>query len=194
VVPERQESNRVHFHLVVVTEADIRSGASNSGIVDFGGFARRDYRSANSALRSEWAFWRKTAPRYGFGRTEILPIKSTAEGVARYVGSYISAAVRARFEGDKGRRLVRYLGFGLGDRTGSCRFGWANGKGWTWRRKVAQFAGQLHVGDLEGLSRVLGPRWAYVLMVKIVNDERSQWEGAGNLIMRLIDWKGKVNL
>jgi hypothetical protein len=103
-VPERQKSGRVHFHLVVVAGADIRSGA------DFEAFKRKDYRSANPALRSEWAFWRGTAPRFRFGRTELLPVKSTPEGMARYVGKYISKHVRARTAGDKGARLVRYLG------------------------------------------------------------------------------------
>ena len=58
VVTERQQSGRVHFHLLVVLGADIRSG------VDFAAIARRDYRSANPALRAEWAFWRKTARLY----------------------------------------------------------------------------------------------------------------------------------
>jgi len=63
---------------------DIRSGA------DFQAFKRRDYRSANSALRVEWAFWRQTCPKYRFGRHKLMPFKSTAEGIARYVGKYIS--------------------------------------------------------------------------------------------------------
>ena len=42
---ERHQSGRIRFHLVVVLKDDIRSGA------DFRAFKRRDYRSANSALR-----------------------------------------------------------------------------------------------------------------------------------------------
>ncbi len=61
---ERQASGRLHLHLVVVLDADIRSG------FDFAAIAERDYRSANRSLRAEWAFWRVTAPKYGFGRTE----------------------------------------------------------------------------------------------------------------------------
>jgi len=127
VVPERQESGRLHFHLLIVLGADIRSGA------DFEAFKRRDYRSANAALRAEWRFWRETAPLYGFGRTELLPVKSTAEGIGRYVGKYISKHVRGRMVGDKGARLVRYLGYNQGGRKGGCRFGWNTPNGWLWR-------------------------------------------------------------
>jgi hypothetical protein len=91
---ERQQSGRIHFHLVIVAAADIRTG------LDFSALKKRDYRSANLALRSEWAFWRKTAPGYGFGRCELLPVKSNEDGIAYYVGSYIAESVRARVEED----------------------------------------------------------------------------------------------
>ena len=68
---------------MVVIE-DIRTG------FHFAAVKRGDYRSASAYLRREWRFWRATAPKYGFGRTELLPIKKTAEGVAKYVGKYIA--------------------------------------------------------------------------------------------------------
>ena len=57
VVWERHESGRIHFHLVVVLEDDVRTGA------DFAAFKCKDYRSANRALRAEWAFWREHLPK-----------------------------------------------------------------------------------------------------------------------------------
>jgi len=72
---------------------------------DFTAIATRDYRSASAALKSEWEFWRETAPRYGFGRTELMPIKSTAEGISKYVGKYIAKHIDARIEKDKGAIL-----------------------------------------------------------------------------------------
>ena len=54
-VAERQKSGRWHFHLVVVVPEDIRTG------IDFAAIADGVYRSANDALREEWAFWRVTA-------------------------------------------------------------------------------------------------------------------------------------
>lgn len=166
VVPERQDSGRVHFHLVVVAASDIRSGVGTV-VVDFKAFERRDYRSANEALRAEWAFWRETAPKYGFGRTELLPVKSSVAGVGRYVGTYIAENLRSRSKGDKGARLVRYLGYRVGDRRANCRFGWANGKGWAWRRNVAEFARRFGARDTEDLVKLLGPRWAYMLAIQI---------------------------
>jgi hypothetical protein len=162
VVPERQKSRRVHFHLLVVLDADIRSGA------DFGAFEREVYRSANPALRSEWAFWRVTSPRYGFGRHELLPVKSCAEGIARYVGKYISKNVRERLDADKGARLVRYLGFAQGGRKASSRFGWNTDNAWLWRTKLAAYASRNGAKDTEDLAKLFGPRWAYRLQAEIL--------------------------
>jgi len=164
VVPERQRSGRVHFHLLVVLRADIRSGS------DFEAFERGDYRSANPVLRAEWAFWRKTAPKYGFGRHELLPVKSTAEGIARYVGKYISKHVRERSEGDKGARLVRYLGYarGQGQRKASCRLAWNTDNAWLWRHKLKAFAERNGAQDTDDLVKMFGPRWAYHLQAEIL--------------------------
>jgi hypothetical protein len=115
VVWERHESGRIHFHLVVVLAEDIRSGA------DFAAFKRKDYRSANRALRGEWAFWRVTCPKYRFGRHELMPIKSNAQGIARYVGKYIAKHIRQRLEEDKGARLVRFIGYKAGGQDGKLQ-------------------------------------------------------------------------
>ena len=162
-VPERQRSRRLHFHLVIVLDADIRTG------FDFEAVKRRDYRSVSSALRAEWAFWRNTAaPAYGFGRTELKPVRSTAEGIARYVGGYIGKHVREREDTDKGARLVSYIGFGYGGRRASCRFGWNNDNGWLWRHKLAAYAERNGARDTEDLAKLFGPRWAYRLQAEIL--------------------------
>ena len=155
VVWERHESGRIHFHLVVVLAEDIRTGA------DFAAFKRKDYRSANRALRAEWAFWRNTCPKYRFGRHELMPIKSNAQGIARYVGKYIAKHIRQRLEEDKGARLVRFIGYKAGDRTASCRFSWNSENAWLWRHKVAAYGKRFGVADLDGMRSKFGPRWAY---------------------------------
>lgn len=68
-VMERQKSGRIHYHLLVVTDKDLKTG------VNFKELADGNYRSAPADLRSEWLFWRTTAKKYGFGRTELLPVK-----------------------------------------------------------------------------------------------------------------------
>jgi hypothetical protein len=157
-VVERQKSGRIHYHLLVVLNDDIRTG------FDFAGVARHDYRSASPALRSEWDFWRKTAAPYGFGRTELLPIKSTDVAIARYVGKYISKHVAARQERDKGVRLVEYS---RGARMASTRYQFNTAGAALWRLQLEVFAGivaeqhGLEKAALADLSALLGPRWAY---------------------------------
>jgi hypothetical protein len=156
---ERQKSGRIHYHLLAAVGFDCRSG------VDFEEFGRGVYRSAPLALRAEWAFWRRIAPKYGFGRTELLPVRSTAEGIARYVGKYIGKHLDAREERDKGVRLVEYS---RGARMASSRFMDVSEGSEKWRRKVGLFASMIcrqhgYPGkpSLRALSACLGPRWAH---------------------------------
>ena len=161
---ERHKSGRIHFHLVVVLGHDIRSGA------DFRAFKRKDYRSANSALRAEWAFWRVTCPKYRFGRHELMPIKSTAEGIARYVGKYISKHVTQRLAEDKGARVVRFIGYKPGTRRACCRFAWNSDNSWLWRQKLARFAARQEITNLDHMKRRFGRRWAYRLQERILSE------------------------
>jgi len=154
---ERQKSRRIHFHLVVVLPSDIRTG------FDFAAVDRQDYRSANSALRSEWAFWRKTAKAYGFGRTELLPVKSNAEGIARYVGKYVAKHIKDREEDDKGARVVRFLGYGPGERRVSARFAWNTENAFVWRAKLSAWCKSHGIENLDVLRERVGPQWAWRL-------------------------------
>jgi len=165
-VLERQKSGRIHYHLLVVLSADIRSN------VDFEAFARKDYRTASTELRAEWAYWRRTAKKYGFGRTELMPVRSTEEGIGRYVGKYISKHNAARKSSDRGIRLVEYS---KGARMATTRFAWSTDNAAMWRAKVRTFAqivnqwigdeaekrGLPKVWEVSDLAPWLGPRWAY---------------------------------
>jgi len=166
---ERQKSGRIHYHLLVSVGFDVRTG------FDFAAVKKQDYRSASHALRKEWAYWRKTAPNYGFGRTELMPIQSTAEGIGRYVGKYIGKNIVNRGANhvlngadehkDRGVRLVRYSN---GVRAGTTRFMFVSKGSESWRRKVALFAqivsyqsGGVCVDSLDDLKEICGTRWAY---------------------------------
>ena len=158
-VMERQKSGRIHYHMLVVVGEDIRTG------VDFEGFAKCDYKTANSKLRAEWAFWRKTAKKYRFGRTELLPVRSSLEAISKYVGKYIAKHIDSRSEADKGARLVRYS---RGARAGTTRFMFQSEGSKAWRRKVATFAAMWQVrfpdrkvNTIDDLAEILGPHWAY---------------------------------
>jgi hypothetical protein len=157
VVMERMTSGRIHYHLLVVVAEDIRTG------FDFDAVKRGDYRSASAYLRSEWKFWRETAPRYGFGRTELLPIKKTAAGVAKYVGKYVAKHIGKRLPEDKGARLVRYSK--RANRIG-IRFTWASVGAFMWRLKLGAFCRVLCLTPdnyRDVLVEWFGRNWIYVM-------------------------------
>jgi len=156
-VLERQKSGRIHYHLLVVIGFDIRTG------FDFAGVDAKDYSSANPALRAEWAFWRKTAPAYGFGRTELMPIKSSEEAIGKYIGKYIGKHIESRQAADKGARLVRYS---RGAREASTRFQYVSEGSKQWRSKLGAFVHYVAARTgceptIEGVRGVCGPRWCY---------------------------------
>jgi hypothetical protein len=152
---ERQKSGRIHFHVLVALRNDIRTG------VDWKQFGEGVYRSAGPVLRSEWAFWRNTAHSHGFGRTELLPIRSTEGAIAKYVGKYLGKHMDSRKAEDKGVRLVRYSQTFprrmFGQMTG------VTGIPWLWRQKLRIFAQLLDKEsrglNMAGLSRLLGRGW-----------------------------------
>ena len=158
-VMQRHASGVVHFHLLVVCPSDIRTG------LDFEALKKKDYRSANDALRAQWAFWRKTAPRYSFGRTELLPLRSTGVAVAKYVSRYIGKHLNDRRPEDKGAKLVRYS---RGANKFSSRFTWNSAGSYVWRQKCALLAVLTKAG--QGMQEVkarwrewYGSRWVYKL-------------------------------
>lgn len=156
-VLERQKSGRIHYHLLVALGDDIRSSC------DLAAFERRDYRTAPPALRREWAYLRSTAKAYGFGRTELLPVKSTGEAIGRYVGKYIGKHIEQRELRDKGVRLVSYTGA----KVACTRFAWVGGNASRWRRQLAAFVQMLYESEAitepstSAMAKRFGPRWAY---------------------------------
>jgi hypothetical protein len=153
-VLERQKSGRIHYHLLVVLPFDARSG------VDFEAFGQGDYRSASKELRAEWKFWRETSVRYGFGRTELMPVRSNRDGIAKYVGKYIGKHFHQRRASDKGVRLVEYT---RGARIANTKHAGVGFGARNWRERVRLFALFAGVKSWEGLREKFGPRWAYDL-------------------------------
>ena len=100
-VYERMKSGRIHFHLIVNTREDIRRG------LNFQQIQARNYTSANKNLRQLWQVLRENMEKYGFGRSELLPVKTNSKGLARYVGKYIAKHIDSRLPEDKGYRLIR---------------------------------------------------------------------------------------
>lgn len=173
-VLERQRSGRIHYHLLVVLPDDIKTG------FDFGGVAQGNYKSANNHLRREWAFWRKTAPLYRFGRTELMPVKGTADALGQYVGKYIGKHIGHREEADKGVRLVSYS---RGARMATSRFTSIDSFSFKegWRPRLKTFVDQMNhafsithphrppMRCMADLKFYFGPRWAYHWRDHIMN-------------------------
>ena len=128
-VSERQKSGRWHFHLVIACKNDIRRG------LKFDELKNRNYKSANTALREQWAFWRAASRGYGFGRTELLPIRKSGEAVAAYMAKYLTKGERTA--DDRGARLVSYSSKVL--RVCTQSFSWCGGGAKRWRQACEIF-------------------------------------------------------
>lgn len=166
---ERQGRGAIHFHLIAVFAGDIRSGfdfdkLARANALRAAGETGSRYRaeqgaafaSANEFLRSWWRLLRDAAGRYGFGRCETLPLISTGEAVARYVGSYVGSEYVMRAARDRGMRTLRYR---LTQRVASVRWSWVGGRGQVWRAGCAALAAFINCsGDL---SDSLGKKWAW---------------------------------
>lgn len=169
-VTERCGSGALHWHLVVIVGADIRSGC------DFQAFERRDYRSAPVRLRLEWKWWRENAPKFGLGRHELLPVKVNSDAIGTYVGKYIGKGWNERTSDDKGARCVRYFGqwkknglpskppFGI--RFCSCS---ARAGAWRAAMKQVQLLTKLHGVELnaQNIRDWHGTKWAWRVTQKL---------------------------
>lgn len=118
IVIEPHKDGTLHAHIVCAVGADIRSGFDHGRLADLEQAVkagkRRAWRArecgANAALSAEWAFWRRTAPRYGFGRANLQPVRANGQAVARYVAKYITKGFTERRAEHKGMRMARYFG------------------------------------------------------------------------------------
>jgi hypothetical protein len=167
-VSERQKRGAWHFHLIVVTKARL-GDAEDARLADMSQLNWREGDRRHSieirgriseSLRSEWRFWREIAPRYRFGRCEILPVKSTAEAVGKYVGKYVRGHLLNRIPADKGVRRVSYINF-KDRRRFRPSFAWNSAGARRWRQAVAQFALENRCKDTRQLREKFGRRWCY---------------------------------
>jgi len=169
IVSERHASGAIHFHLIVACGVDIRSGfdfeaflrarnARKGGEPD--GDAERLYSaSATPGLRYLWSLLRERLQGYGFGRAELTPVYSKGEALSRYVSKYVEKNLFNRRDEDKGKRLVRYMGWG-GSQLKPNDFCWVTPKACEWRRKAEAIAA---VGGMvrADVALGLGPKWGW---------------------------------
>jgi len=162
VTVEPQKRGAVHYHLVVVCREDIRTG------FNFDAIKRRDYSSASPYLKGLWRQLRGSMGKYGFGRSELLPIRSTGEGIAKYVGKYLEKGCAFRGDQFKGARMVRYS---QGWRAVSPRFSWNSPMAKKWRELVGQMVTicgpYKHFTETRVLRVHFGKSWAFRAMLLI---------------------------
>ncbi|WP_425513473.1 rolling circle replication-associated protein [Desulfobulbus propionicus] len=143
-VRELHESGSWHYHLLVAFQAPICLGFRWKYAKDHK--AIPVFKTATKALKTLWRDIREAAPKYGFGRSEILPVR-TGKGLAKYFSKVIlqRALDPERF---KGVRLVSYSRNFL---RSVARFAWNNPYTRDFRRKVKRFATEL-LGITEKLT------------------------------------------
>ena len=158
VVTERGKKGGVHFHVLgVLREAlDIRTG------FNFEAVKKRDYRSASPELRAIWKKCREELPAFGFGRAEMLPVRKTGAEVASYISKYIEKNIGARTEEDKGKKLVRYFGWGKRHLKPND-FSWCTERATAWRVSARGLSALVGVESRAEAAECFGPRWAFHL-------------------------------
>jgi hypothetical protein len=179
-VTERHRNGGIHFHLAVVCKEDIRGQIDFAacfppkGVTGKPGY-RPDYSTANEAIKREWAYWRRTAKLYGFGRHQLQPMRENGEALGRYLGEYLRKDWEHRLPEDKGARCVRYFGHWSNEprrkeeraKTAphKARFGWMTSRACAWREMVKQAVTVLNYKGAkiteENIKDTLGPKWAW---------------------------------
>jgi len=168
-VKELQVRGAWHFHILVNCLQDIRTGINWQEIHPSSG-KRPKYKSASPYLRSLWKELREGLPKYNFGRSELLPIKSTAEGCAKYMGKYLSKHNWSKVILDEKNKYkgVRLFSSSQGFVTSTPKFSWNTEGGKEWRRKLEKFCDLSGLKDLEQMQLIFGQRWANNLKDYIV--------------------------
>jgi hypothetical protein len=193
-VLEPQSNGRPHFHNVTSTIFDVKpeqfdweafelsAKAYDAG--DRATFNRMRSRYAESAAPELRELWKETRgekglmSRYGLGRCEILPIRKVG-AIPHYLGHYLEKSFSVRTPEWKGVRR-----FELDRRTSqhwkccSLKFSWVSPGSVAWRSRLGQLAfaiGAESDGDIGGITRKLGPRWAYTMRAAIIHSEQAEW-------------------
>jgi hypothetical protein len=173
-IRERQpRTGNWHCHAVVNLARDIRTG------FPFDQVRRGFYANVDPELRSVWKQLREKAKSYGFGRTELLPIKQSGPGCARYLTKYLSKS----FVSEKilGEEQCRLFGVWGGVRFVKSGFDWLSNR--IMRKRKAWLAATAGLKDFDGFRALYGPFWwsviGEVLMKVILPIEHYQVQNNG---------------
>lgn len=177
-VLERQKSGRIHYHLIVAVKENIRRG------IDFSQIANKNYKSANSNLKKHWSKMRTAMQKYGFGRSELMPIKTNSKGLSRYVSKYISKHINQREQRDIGVRLSQTsIDKKSIWKVANANFMFLSGGSLDWMRNLRNWVNKIspyfesrfldeplnvkNYSDI--LKKRLGAKWAFLNREEIIN-------------------------
>jgi len=149
-----------HFHVVVVTEFDNRTGTDVGTLTNYklpwNIRRRKQYR--NAALAAEWEVLRKTCCKYRFGRVELVPIRESGEAVGRYLASYLTKT----WKGLKTTRKSRLVRFSRGlSKQFNMKFSVRNLPNLIYRTRLKLAAYMLNFNEYGDFADYFGPRWNY---------------------------------
>jgi hypothetical protein len=153
-VRERQmRTGNWHGHALVDVGFEIRRD------FPFEEVSQRNYRNVDQRVRDLWKQLREKAPRYGFGRTELLPIKSYSEWAIKYLTSYLGKALFS--EKTVGEEKARLFGMWGCVRSAYSRFDWVSGR--IVRKKKAWLSWAHGFVGEDDFSLRYGNRWWFRL-------------------------------
>jgi len=159
---ETQEDGVWHFHVVVVTKFDNRTGTDVATLTNYklpwGIRRRKQYR--NAALGAEWQTLRELCCKYRFGRVELVPIRTSGEAVARYLASYLTKTWKG-LKASRKSRLVRFSRNISKQFTLVCSV-WNLGN-LIHRTRLKMAARMLNFTDYGDYADYFGPRWHYFI-------------------------------
>lgn len=139
---------------------------------------RRYSSSATPQLRDCWKENKAVSKAFGFGRVEMLPIRTCAEAMGHYVGKYLESGTHYRNAKWKGARRVEY------DRKESLlwkscgsAFGFVSEGSREWRKRVDEMAlaSCVERDDMVGFRRIFGRTWAYEMRSTIMVTPPEEW-------------------
>jgi hypothetical protein len=157
---ERQpRSGNWHAHCVVDLGRDIKTA------FPFGEVQRHIYRNVDPDLRRLWKELREKGTAHGFGRIELLPIKRSGPGAARYLTKYLGAALGS--VKSVGEEKCRLFGVWGGVRFVHSRFSWVSSR--MFRRRKAWLAEHAGVVNEEGFRNLYGPLWWFLIGEVLLN-------------------------
>ena len=196
-VLEPQAKGRPHYHLLVAVTWNTRPEAfdweafdecpqerrQNGPTALFRELRARYKVSAAPELVAMWSLLRKVLPRYGLGRSELLPLRKGKEAISEYVGKYLEAGLVLRKHSWKGCRRVEF------DRRAknawlicSRIFSWNSLGAKRWRKRLDELGRAFGISNTEGFRQKFGGRWAYHIRHTITLSTDEEWE---NLLQQL---------